>query len=246
MSQPIASVVKVASTTQEAKVLVALLQAEGIPAHIEGDSLADEVAVSRRLINLNGTRVMVPTASLEQAREVLANMKVDDDELEQQALGADHPESPVPPPAPPAPPKRWPVVVTTLAAALFLVLWLTAIDASATSRHPTLRYEPTTSGMREVRIADGKLLREYEDADHNGTYERVVTFGKAATSTSFDADDDGIFERHEERHADGNRVIWSDLDADGIVDQCTVVDRQGTELQRLVVQPQGRLELQAR
>lgn len=246
MSQPIASVVTVAATPQQAKILVALLQAEGIPAHVDGDSLADEVAASRRLINLNGTRVMVPTASLEQAREVLANTQVDDDELLQQALGAENPESPVPAPPPPVPPKRWPVVVAAIAAAVFLGLWLTEIDARADSRHPTLRYEPTASGLREVRIADGKLLREYEDADRNGSYERIVTFGKAATSWSVDADDDGIFERHEERHADGTKIVWSDLDADGIVEQCVVSDRDGKELQRLVVQPGGRLELQAR
>lgn len=246
MSQPIASVVTVAATPQQAKILVALLQAEGIPAHVDGDSLADEVAASRRLINLNGTRVMVPTASLEQAREVLANTQVDDDELLQQALGAENPESPVQAPPPPVPPKRWPVVVATITAAVFLGLWLTEIDARADARHPTLRYEPTASGLREVRIADGKLLREYEDADRNGSYERIVTFGKVATSWSVDADDDGIFERHEERHADGTKVVWSDLDADGIVEQCVVSDPDGKELQRLVVQPGGRLELQTR
>ena len=44
MSQPITSVVKVATTAAQAKLFAALLQAEGIPAQVDGDSLADEVA----------------------------------------------------------------------------------------------------------------------------------------------------------------------------------------------------------
>ena len=50
MTPPIATVVRVAATPAEAKVIVARLAAEGIPAHIDGDSLSDEVAVSRRLM----------------------------------------------------------------------------------------------------------------------------------------------------------------------------------------------------
>ncbi|MDO8348992.1 MAG: hypothetical protein Q7T30_02060, partial [Planctomycetota bacterium] len=92
MTQPIASVARIAATPEQAKIFVALLQAEGIPASIEGDSLADEVAVSRRMLNLNGTRVMVPTGSLERAREVLGAVQIDEAELEAQALAADAPE----------------------------------------------------------------------------------------------------------------------------------------------------------
>jgi hypothetical protein len=79
---------RVASTAAEAKVLVALLRGEGIEATVDGDSLADEIAVSRRMMNLNGVQILVPAAQLEQARAFLADTAVPQDELEAQALAA--------------------------------------------------------------------------------------------------------------------------------------------------------------
>lgn len=246
MNPPITSVVRIASTAAQAKLFVALLQAEGIPAHTDGDSLADEVAVSRRLIHLNGTRVMVPTASLERSREVLEAVQIDDADLTAQALAAENPEPPAPtvPDAPRA--ARWPLLAAVAAALTFLGLWLGEVDAKASTRHPLLRYEPTKLGLREVRIHDGRVLREYEDADRNGTYERVVAFGKTSTTTSYDADDDGIFEKYEERRADGTVVTWSDADGDCLVELCVVCDGNGKELQRLIWSPEQHYQLQTR
>ena len=86
MTTPIETVVKVAATPSQAKIYVAMLQAAGIPARVEGDNLVDEFAAARRLVNLMGTHVMVPTASLEQARDVLQPTTIDPAELERQAL----------------------------------------------------------------------------------------------------------------------------------------------------------------
>lgn len=86
MSHPIESVARVAATPGQAKVFVALLQAAGIPARVEGDSLADEFAASRRLMNLLGTKVMVPTASLAEARALLEPVAIDEEDLSRQAL----------------------------------------------------------------------------------------------------------------------------------------------------------------
>ena len=83
---PIESVARVASTPAQAKVFAAILQAEGIPARVEGDNLVDEFAASRRLMNLIGTRVMVPTQGLEAAREILQPSDIDLEELTRQAL----------------------------------------------------------------------------------------------------------------------------------------------------------------
>lgn len=88
MSGPIESVARVANTPEQAKVFVATLMAAGIPARIEGENLTDEWAASRRLMNLLGTRVMVPTKCVEQARELLQPVAIDAGELEQQALAA--------------------------------------------------------------------------------------------------------------------------------------------------------------
>ncbi len=246
MNAPTTSVVRIASTAAQAKIFVALLQAEGIPAHTDGDSLADEVAVSRRLIHLNGTRVLVPTNSLERSREILEAVQIADDELSAQALAAENPEPPAPSRSDAPKASRWPLLMAGGAAVIFLGLWLSAIDAKASARHPVLRYEPTKLGMRELRIRDGTLLREYEDADRNGTYERIISVGKTSTTTAYDLDDDGIFEKLEERHADGTVVTWTDDDADGMLELCVVRDADGKELQRLIWSAEQHYQLQTR
>lgn len=232
MTQPIASMVKVAATPEQAKVFVALLQAEGIPASIEGDSLADEVAVSRRMLNLNGTRVMVPTASLERAREILGAAQIDEDELTAQALAASDPEQAAPErQAGPAAvgPSRWPLVVATGAAVLFFVLWLTSgWTAPDLLVGPTFRGERTATGYRTVRIADGKLMSEWFD---NG---ETVSYGDDGQQVSaIDEDGDGRCEQIDERRKLGVVCAWTDSDGDGVMDQCVVKDAIGRELQRL-------------
>lgn len=94
MTAPLMSVVRVANSPEQAKMFAALLQGEGIPAHIDGDGLADEFVTSRRLMNLAGVRVMVPTSSLERAMDLLGPVEIDEAELERQALEAEDPETP--------------------------------------------------------------------------------------------------------------------------------------------------------
>lgn len=86
MSAPIEAVACIANTPAQAKVYVAMLMAEGIPARIDGETLTDEFAASRRLMNLMSTKVMVPTKSLVLAREILQPADLDPAELERQAL----------------------------------------------------------------------------------------------------------------------------------------------------------------
>ena len=90
-------VAKIATTPDHAKVLAALLQAEGIPAYVAGQGLADEFAMSQRLMNSEGVRVLVPAGSLEAAQEILQDCAIDDAELTAQALAAaptDYEQSP--------------------------------------------------------------------------------------------------------------------------------------------------------
>lgn len=91
---PIESLLCVASTPGEAKALLATLMASGIPARTDGDALADEYAASMRLMNLLGCKVYVPTASLAEARAIVAPAPVDVDELTRHALAAERPETP--------------------------------------------------------------------------------------------------------------------------------------------------------
>ena len=234
MTQPIAAVVKVAATPAQAKILAALLQAEGIPATIDGDSLADEVAVSRRMLNLNGTRVMVPTSSLERAREILAAAQVDEAELEAQALAADSPEreEPVVRSNPPSARRRvWPLFVTTAAAVTFLALWLSEVNARTSAERDGFRLEATDKGMREIRIRDGATMWEWSFEDGVETHVAFAENGQQAIST--DANRDHRFESFDEHRKQGVVCAWSDTDNDGLMDLCVVKDAIGVELQRL-------------
>jgi Putative prokaryotic signal transducing protein len=118
------AVARVATTPNEAKILVALLQAEGIPAHVDGEALADEVALSQRAMNLQGVRVIVPTSSLEQAREILADTAVSEAELEAQALAAGEATNETP-----ATNKRTARLVAFLLFAVVAIVWILSTGA---------------------------------------------------------------------------------------------------------------------
>lgn len=87
MSDPISTVVKVASNPEQAKIYVAMLAAEGIPAFTDG-ATPDEFSMSQRMMNLSNVKVMVPTDAAERAKEILQPAEVDLDELTRQALEA--------------------------------------------------------------------------------------------------------------------------------------------------------------
>ena len=88
MSQPISRVVAVANTPAQAKIYVAMLRAEGIPAFVDGESAADEFAMSQRLMNVSNVRVVVPTEAAAQAEEILKTRNVNAADLERQAMDA--------------------------------------------------------------------------------------------------------------------------------------------------------------
>ncbi len=94
MSEPISTVVKVASTPDQARIYVAMLEAAGIPAFVDGNASADEFAMSQRLLNVSNVRVLVPTEALERALDVLRPTEVDVDDLTRQAMdAADDPDA---------------------------------------------------------------------------------------------------------------------------------------------------------
>lgn len=237
MTPPIATVIRVAATPEQAKVLAALLRAEGVPAYVDGDSLADEVAMSRRLMNLQGTRVMVPTASLERAREILAEAVVAPDDLEQQALAADDPErEPVGRTSSPAPRPVWPLVVATAAAGLFAVLWLDERSRrqDGETPHPFFDFVLEPGVLKQVRRSDGRLVVLHHDDDLDLAFDRWDTLGPDGDvlTSVFDEDHDGYVERVVEVD-DGWTSTWTDVDRDGVVDACVVRDANGAVVQRL-------------
>jgi len=234
MTQPIASVAVVAKSVAQAKVFVALLRAEGIPAHHEGDSLADEIAISRQVMNLNGTRVMVPTNSLEQARELLANAVVDQDELERQALSATDPESSPLPSMANARSSRLPLVLTTMAAITLGVLWLGELSNRVTPSHPILRMDHSTGLWREFRLSDNRLHAEYFDHNRDGAFEQIRTYGDDEQRVvAYDDNRDGRYETVLEQRRQGFASKWEDTTRDGLLDRCTVTDSEGKVIQVL-------------
>lgn len=94
MAEPVMSVVRVARTPDQARLMVALLEGAGIPARVDFDGLVDEFVTTQRLMNLSGVHVFVPTSALAAANEVLGEVAIDDAELERQAREAADPETP--------------------------------------------------------------------------------------------------------------------------------------------------------
>ncbi|MBL8723388.1 MAG: hypothetical protein JNK49_05045 [Planctomycetes bacterium] len=239
MADPDTVVAKVATTPAQAKIWVALLQGAGIPAYTDGDSLADEIAVSRRVLNLNGTRVFVPKNSLDRARELLTNTQVDEQELEAQALAAADPETP---PARPADQDRrrsaWPLAITSALMVVFLAFWLTEVDQRVRSTNPNFRYEPIPNGLREVRKSDGFAQRELFDRNGDGNHEQQILHHTDGSREEWlDADEDGVAEIWIVYQRNGGKATWTCSAARGQFDRCVVQDAKGNEVQRLRWQP---------
>lgn len=251
-------VVRTASTPSQAKVFVTLLQAEGIPAYIEGDSLTDEFAASQRLMNLLGVKVLVPASELARAAEILAVVELPEGELEAQALAAapeiaaaDAARLAVPPPAVQKPSRFWLLLaVGSMALAiLFFALWqhereryqstyewyhdlAIAGDSGAGKKSPWLT-EPIADGFSTHLRSDGRLAREAFDRNHNGWSEEYRHYDRSGNLTLVmrDVDEDGIFEQLEEFRGGLHLVLHSSTGDDNF-DSFTLFDKDGKELKR--------------
>lgn len=242
MSQPIESVARVASTPAQAKVFVSMLQAEGIPARVEGDSLVDEFAASQRLMNLVGTRVMVPTSALQRAQEILQPMQVDPDKLDRAAAVGASTRAPDPVSAAAAQIAAASSTRTLLlallalaigAAVLFAFLWNRAVN-HIDGLNPDVRVYWDGDVLCEERVRDQRLLRRSHDKDQDGLFERIEMFGGGSQpNVVYDQYADGTYGRFVESHPDGLTATWTDEDRDGLFDVGVVTDRQGKELQTL-------------
>lgn len=248
MSQPIESVARIARTPSEAKIFVAMLQAQGIPARVDGDSLADEFAASQRLMNLSGTKVMVPTSSLERAREILQPEPIDPDELERAALAGSPESPPLPPAAEPAaaPSPRNSVLLALLflamGAAVPLLFLRQGRHGTGPSGQPTeldgyrseFDYKWDGNACAELRRSDGKLMRLYHDNDQDGIFETIEMYDTTAKKVGvFDWYVDGLYLRSVESRSGGLTVTWTDEDRDGLSDAGVVTDSTGKVLQEL-------------
>jgi len=64
-----------APSTVIAEMIVSALQSAGIPAYVKGKFLQDEWAVSQRVLGLSGVEIQVSRSRLEEAKELLAEMR---------------------------------------------------------------------------------------------------------------------------------------------------------------------------
>ena len=74
-SRPEPVVFHTAANPVEGRIVAGILQEAGIPTYVQGELLSDEFAVSRRLMNLQGVTLHVPSDRLAEAQRVLAEAK---------------------------------------------------------------------------------------------------------------------------------------------------------------------------
>jgi hypothetical protein len=244
----------------EARIIAAVLEDAGIPVFVAGGMLADEFALSQRMMNLQSVAVQVPKDRLADAEQALAAARAGGEALVQDEVdvGAPAPEPAEPVAAAPRSRSRGWTILCALLALGFAVLWVDARNALADARtSPFLDYEPTSDGWRfrskssraiaqSSRDADrdgipeattwhdraGRPTQTAHDVDENNEVERTETFGPDGrrTTESRDADGDGRFELVRNFHPDGTESTWQDVDGDWIPDRCEVRGADGTKL----------------
>ena len=241
MTDPISVVVKVASTPDQAKIYVAMLRAEGIPAAVDGGSLTDEFAMSQRLMNVSSVKVMVPASSLERAKEILHPVAIDPADLAAQAMNATGPVEAAPTPRPSAPASKsgsntgWIAAIATIAALVFLWAWL---EATNRVDDPLYQYTNKANGMLVQLRSDGSQFGFHHDVDQNGIYELYEFWGPdKAWHEVVHPDSDGRPMRVVSIEKDGLTQTWSRGNASTLYTTCTVTDASGKVLQTLDWQP---------
>ena len=243
MTDPISSVVAVAANSDEAKLMVAWLRAEDIPAFTDPDSAADEFAMSQRLMNLTSVKVMVPTSQLERAREILDRRgTIDREEVSQQAVAAAGPECEQESPQVKRAtggsswlPWVW-AIAATLLAILFLVQWLDTRQRLRIPGFDTVWNDDTYSQYltgTKNRISYG------EDYDADGLIEKHIVFGQRSswTQTMTELDEFGFYGKMVMRRKDDLIETWPRSKTTGQQDEVIVTNKAGEVVQRMTWQP---------
>lgn len=215
-----------ASSAFEARILSTILSEAGIPNHVPGESLADEFAVSQRLVNLQGADIHVPPDLVEQARAAIESARPETDaRLEELAMAAGsepdaetapRPQPQVSPPSPGSGRKTLLIIGLVLLLAIVGSLWLDA-RASLARFEEDLLYtvQVTDLGWSGRWLHNGKLAYRATDEDYNGVPEKYEHFSRDGVllSISFDEDQNGVFERIDSFDRSG-RLADRSIDAD--------------------------------
>ena len=193
-----------ASSAFEAEWLVGALKGHGIPAVTVGGDLADEFAMSQKLMHLGGgVRVLVSRASLEQAREALAEIEAvrptpaEIEAMVEQAGGEEEAARPAPASRPGDNGKTLAIVM--LGAAVIALGWLYLSLQHETWERPVPLHEATrrSDGWAYRWRQSGKLDSIYLDRDQNNIHEEVWFHARDGILflKMYDGNQNGTFER---------------------------------------------------
>lgn len=222
-------VFRTARTPIEAELIASILHDAEIPAFVAGGLLADEFAMSQRLMNLSSVAVQVPRSRVQDAEAALAAARAGAASVDEAAARSLEP-NPVPAPTTtpgPAAPTRPSWVLTFGLACLtvaFLVEWLDTRAELRVARQAGLTYA-TNEGPGTLVYRwrdDDRVAGRITDMDGNGIPEVHAAYNRDGepTNTAYDKDQNGIFERFGLLSAAGNTAaIAYDDDQDGRVER---------------------------
>lgn len=223
----------------EAELIVSVLREAGVPAFVAGGMLADEFAVSQRLMNIHAVAIQVPRDRLDDARAALAQARANAALVEEAAeatIGPDGPERFGALVEPAARRPGWlPLVLASGAALAFLVLWLDArgqlqLLLRQSAAGPTTIDREDDDGTTWWRwTGSGEVAARVLDADRNGTAEEQTLHhvDGQRVLTLFDADQNGVHERADSWHGGSVVATSHDADQDGVFER--VVEDRGTQ-----------------
>lgn len=227
------TVFQTARTPLEAELVASILRDAGIPAFVEGSMLADEFAVSQRLMNLNSIAVRVPTARVHDAQAALAAARAaaaaDGATGEDAAAMLAAAPTPAPPPTRSGPGWLFSGLMTLLAIG-FLVQWLdTRAQLRTLANSALTTATPDGAGAWRLQWRDNGAPAAYlVDNDADGTTEAHTTYNRRGQQllTAFDGDQDGIHERVVLFAAAGETAAeLLDEDQDGVAERA--VEQRG-------------------
>lgn len=215
----------------EAELVVGVLKADGILAHVPGGLLADEFAVSQRLLNLNAVDVLVPAARAADARAALERARAAGAAMAQEDAAQEDGESAAPTTsaagaADGQPAQRYPwllVSALTVLSVTFLMLFLEERNKVRRLSNPLTEYSGQVEGA-DLWVWAGTKVPASRTTDHNGNGvpEWLTTYSRSgrALHTMRDRNENGVYEEFVSFGANGaERITGFDSDEDGIIER---------------------------
>jgi hypothetical protein len=244
---------KTASSPLEAEVIAGVLRAADIPVYIEGSLLADEFAMSQRLMGLNAVRIQVPRDRVADAAAALAEARAASAEVDAAAAAtAPPPETSRPEAAPRAGSRlrAWvlPAVLgaTTL---VFLVNWLETRAALRASLQSGATYLDRAASSDTALVyrwsSTGAVAFRCLDADRNGIPESIESYNLEGRplQRARDRDQNGVAETVARLDGRGNVIgMAHDDDQDGVFERIEEERAGGRKVVWLDADQDGRTE----